>query len=274
MRHFMRAVRLAAILAGCALFTPVFAQLFFSDIRAGDRDARPITDSACDQLMEGFPDGNFHPEAPLHQGEEVMVMSRLLNIALKGFLVMPVAADPMPNNMYKPWLSSAASFLAENGLWHAVIGHECRPDRQVSKGAFLQALYALMCGATSGTPQAAYAWCSDASLLPEGWGDDQHASVSRRQAACVLEAALYYLTQHAVTEGKIVKYDMDDDQNRWVTLDTPLGQGRLVLPPEGVTIHGGQATDLQPGRRIHTLSDAVTGKAQPYYRVREVTIVD
>ena len=277
MRITLLCLRVAVAVIGACLFAPAFAQQqFFADISPDDRDARVIMDAAYHQFLEGFPNGNFKPDAPLHRSGHVMVMARLLNTALKGFMVLPAPAQPVPAELRAAsasWASHAVDFLAEHGMLDRVLTTGYRADLPVFRGEFLAALNRMLLDGTDCTPEKAYADLLDASVAPKDWEGSLAVPITRREVARVLENLLFFLTQHAVTEGRIVKFEVDTSQDRWVTLDTRIGSARLVLPILGVTFNNGEPETLQPGQRIRTLSDAVSGNGGPFYRVREVTVL-
>ncbi len=250
------------------------AQNYFSDVASDDADGHWITDAAYHQLMEGFPGGAFLPNQPLSRAEAVMVLARLLNVSLKGFMLLPGPADTraLPART-TVWMTAAAQFLAEQGKLSPVISDGFSPNLPMTRGDFLLALAQLAGDGSARTPATAFQWGTDESLAPLEWDNSLAVPITRRETARLLERTLIYLTQHAVTEGKIVEFSTDDTDNRWVTLDTPIGAARLVLPPRGVLLADATQDDLRPGARIRTLSDTVSGKNGLYYRVREVRLV-
>jgi hypothetical protein len=265
-----------ASLLALLLLAGVFARAaFFTDVAEGGHRGRTIADMAYHQLMEGFPDGTFHPDAPLLRADTVMILARLLNTSLKGFMVLPgqgpaaLRAADVPD---RHWMHAAADFLSARGMLPAPTDGRFGPAQPVSRGQFLQALYRLQHRGTTVNPAEAAAWMEARDLLPAGWGDDLAAPAVRAETAGLLDDLLLYLTQHAETEGTVTALETDADATRWVKLDTAIGPCRLALPTRGVVIHGGEQADLKPGAKLRTLSDAVSA-VTPYYRVREVWLL-
>ena len=100
------------------------------------------------------------------------------------------------------------------------------------------------------TPAMAADEFAELSLLPTGWQEDLMRPVTRRDMACVLDSLLNYLTQNAITEGTVTAFELDDRGNRWVHLDTTLGEARLCLPPRGIIMQDGTMEMLREGTRI------------------------
>ncbi|HOF87319.1 MAG TPA: S-layer homology domain-containing protein [Armatimonadota bacterium] len=244
---------------------------FFPDVPDGTRLSRDVTDAAYHQLMEGYPDGAFRAEWPLTRAGAVMVYARLLSVALEGFMVLPAEPVALPAYADVPdahWMRAAAAYLAERGMLPPS-GTRFEPARPVARGEFLRGLYRLM--HEGALDDAAIAWLDERCLLPAGWGEALNAPITRGEAARVLVTVLFYLTQHAVTAGTITSVGAEADGLRWVELDTRIGPCRLAAPVRGVIIEG--ADDLREGQTIRTISDAVSGGGEKYYRVRKVTVL-
>ncbi len=269
-------VRLLALLALLICPLVVRAQ-FFADVRQGDADFQCIGDAGYHQLMEGMPNGVFDPDRPVTRAESVMVQARLLNIALRGFMVLPGPALPAPHFADVPdthWMQAAARFLAERGMLFDAGHSRFRPTTPMSRGEFVAALYRIMHAGKSVTPSHAMQALIDAYLAPAAWMEQRDTPILRREVARVTEACLYYLTQHAVTEGDIIQFEIDDEQKRWAILETDIGECRLYMPARGILLTQGTAQDLRVGARVRTLSDAISSMRDgKYYRVREVTII-
>lgn len=267
-------VHFAAIVVGMILSCgslPAEAQ-FFSDIPATDRNATVITDAVFHQLMEGYPGGVFAPDQPLRRVEGIMVTARLLNIALKGFMLLPGTPQTAERLTAPAWADPAAHFLLEHGMWPYTATDDWQPQTPLTRGEFAQLLYRLLHTGASGDTATAMATLVDAAVLPEPWAAPA-APVTRGEVARVLEETLVYLTQHATTEGVIRAFESDEDGTRWVCLTTEIGEGRLCLPRRGVLM-APEDCDLHAGMRIRTLSDAVSSSNHgTYFRVREVTIL-
>ncbi len=263
-------------LAGCLLALMAAHAQFFPDVPSGLPASRTITDAAYHQLLEGYPDGNFRPEQPLARAESVMVLARLLNVALKGFMVLPgtgssVGLHTIPSTH---WSYAAASFLADHGMLDVYAGSDFRPMASMTKGELLSALYRVLHTGRRVTPIAAAKTLARLAVIPDDWPGALDAPILRKEAAHVLDNTLAYLIDHAVTEGTITRFETDEEGNRWAYLDTALGECRLALPPRGIQVQGGAAENLTVGARIRTLSDAVAGiRGDRYYRVREVNIL-
>jgi hypothetical protein len=259
------------VLGLLCLVLPARAQ-FFPDVPDGTLLARDVTDAAYHQLMEGYPDGAFRPNAPLTRADAVMVYARLLNIALRGFMVLPGTGDAqMPrftDISEKHWMRAAAAFLTQHGMLHPAAGNRFRPAQPVRRGEFIVELYRLQHAGTVVTPPEAMAWLDERGLLPTGW-TALEAPVTRGEVARALGDLLLYLTQHAMTEGTITAIEAERDGLRWVKLDTIIGPCRLAMPVRGVTMDG--VEELREGMMIRTISDAVNGGGKSYYRVRKVT---
>jgi hypothetical protein len=271
-------LRLVCLLTGAlAGSLPVFAQ-YFPDVPASAPDSRVITDVAYHQLMEGFPDGQFLPEAPLTRAESVMVLARLLNVAIRGFMVLPGTPVPagevlLPDLASDHWMRRAALFLAERGMLPIPPAAAVEPRTPMTREAWSLALYRLM-HAGQGAERATVATAlEEADLLPKAWPQAWEKPVTRREIARILEQAMYYLTLHAVTEGTVTALETDDRGERWVRLQTPLGEARLCLPLKGILVEGGTDDTIAVGMRIRTLSDAVVTHTARYFRVREVTLL-
>jgi hypothetical protein len=255
------------------LLAPLRAQ-YFTDVPVLDPDHAMIEDTASCQLMEGYPDGLFRPESPMPYADGIMLQARLLNIALRGFMILPAAATPgrpIPSLPSTHWAYPAARFLADHGLLDL---QRAQPlEAPMTRGMLLTALSRLLhAGVAAPLPEALREF-ADNSLLPDGWQAQPERPVTRRETAGLVDKLLFYLTQHAVTEGTVTRFETDKDGTRWVHLDTPIGAARLCMPVRGVIVHGGDADSIGVETKIRTLSDAVSGmRGAPYYRVREATI--
>lgn len=202
-----------------------------------------------------------------------MVYARLLNVSLKGFMVMPGAPEALPRFADVPakhWMRPAAAFLAEHGLAPRSDAENFRPNASVTHSELALELYRLQHAGTAAAPEEAVAWLHERSLLPDEWLTTLAAPATRGEVAHVLGDLLIYLTQHAMTEGKIARFENGKDL-RWMHLDTAIGPCRLALPDVGVEVSDNAA--LREGMTIRTISDAVNGGGQTYYRVRKVTVL-
>lgn len=267
----MRAI--LSLLAVALLFAPVRAA-FYTDVPDGAPLSHDITDAAYHQLMEGYPDGAFHPSQPLARADAVMVYARLLNVALRGFMVLPgagVKAPEFADVSATHWLRPAAAFLAQKGVPLRALAGSFQPTAPVSRGEFVVELYRLLHAGVVVSEAEAASWLGERSLLPAGWQAELKAAITRSEVARTLIDVLAYLTQHAETEGAIASLSDSQDGRRWMELDTAIGVCRLALPDRGVEMTGTDA--LQIGMKIHTVSDAVAGGGQTYYRVRKVTVL-
>lgn len=273
MRNIASFLRVS-LLCGTFLLLSHARAAYFTDVLDNGSTNRCIMDAAFHQLMEGFPDGTFRPTQPLHRAERVMVMARLLNTALKGFMVLP--ATPLPESSddipAAHWAAPAAQFLGEHGL-PTPIDHA---NAVVTKGDFLVEVYRILHAGARTTPTAAAAEFRDNALIADSWLSRLQAPITRKETARLLEDFLYYLTQHAVAEGTITRLETDAEGFRWATLDTAIGECQLCLPTRGVVITGGSEDAVRIGATIRTLSDAVggTGGRGKYYRAREVTVIN
>ncbi len=254
--------------------TAVVRAQFFTDVPDGTRLCRDVTDAAYHQLMEGYPDGAFRPAQPLTRAGAVMIYARLLSVALKGFMVMPGAAEALPVFDDVPathWMRPAATFLAEHGLAPRGDGARFLTAAPVTRGDLAVALYRLQHAGMAAVPADAAGWLHERSLLPEAWLASLEAPVTRGEVARLLNDLLLYLTQHAMTEGTITRFDDGGKGQRWMYLDTAIGPCKLVLPDVGVEVTDEAA--LREGMAIRTISDAVNGGGQTYYRVRKATVL-
>lgn len=269
------ASRLVLMLGVALLLAPCHAQ-FFSDVPAGTADGRDVTDAACQQLMEGYPDGTFRPDAPMRRAESVMVFARLLNIALRGFMVLPgsgLADLHFTDVPATHWMFAAAQFLTKHGMLDPGTGTPFRPKQVLTRGEFAAGLYRILHAGAIVTPFAAASSLAEDALLPAAWSDRLSMPVTRREVALALNTTEFYLTQNAVTQGKIVRVETDEKGEHWVILDTVLGEGRLYLPQRGIVVRGGVLEDLRAGTVIRTMSDAVPAPKGSYFRVRDITIL-
>lgn len=276
MRQLITVSRLLLLLGGLLLFTPLHAQQFFSDIPADDRDKLSFIEVASNQLMEGYPDGTFQPEATVRRDESVMVMARLLRTSLRGFMVLSPAqcttAQP-PAIPVNHWAYTAAMYLVEQGMWDSQLD-TVRLREPVTRGELLGFVARMLHAGVPQTAEQASAELHERGLLPEGWDTPSLGqSVTRREMARFLDPLLYHLTQYAMAEGTIIAFETDPQGTRWVHLETPLGEARLCLPVRGVVIQGGEDDSLREGVKVRTLSDAVGSRNGAYYRVRQVTIM-
>lgn len=247
---------------------------FFADIPETDPEARVITEVAYHQLMEGYPEGVFRPEEPLRLAEGVMVYARLLNVALRGFMVLPGVTPPATASVPDPvptWANPAAEFLLDQGMW-PYERDQWRLDTPLTRGEFAQGLFRLLHAGASCDERTAITDLRDADIWPAPW-EAVDVPLTRRDAAILLDATLVHLTQHAVTEGTIAAFETDKDGTRWVHLRTAIGEGRLCLPVRGVVMEPAPQA-LTEGMRIRTLSDAVaSSRYGTFFRVRAVTIL-
>lgn len=276
MRAVILSYRLWLVLGGLLLLLPAHAQ-FYSDISPNDLDRDSIDDAAVSQLMEGFPDGAFHPESPMTRADGVMVMARMLNLALKGFMVLP--AVPPTTMQALPvsathWVYPAARFLADHGVFDTGAETPFIPGAPLTRGELLSYLSRLLHAGRAESCAEMVKELAANSLLPAGWEGDWKQPVIRREAARLLDQTLDYLIQSAVAEGRVTAFETDGQGDRWVHLQTVIGEARLMLPTGGVIVQGGAVDAIHVGVRIRTLSDVVSGtKRKPYFRVREVTIL-
>jgi len=268
------------VLAAClALWVPAHAQQqqFFTDIPMTDIDLEAIQNAAANQLMEGYPDGAFHPEYSVRHSESVLVMARLLNVSYKGFMVLPSPTVTRPRVTGVPlkhWLYPAARFLAKHGMLGDTTKVSPLAATPVTRGELLTDLSRLLHMGESMRPDECAKELADDCLLPDGWKDRYDAPVTRRELARLLDNLLNYLTQHAVAEGTITAFETDGNGDRWVHLETAIGEARLCMPTRGIIVQGGSEEAVRAGMKIQTLSDVVAGThSKPYFRVREVTIL-
>lgn len=276
MRSLFRHSRLWLALGGLLLLTPVHAELFH-DVPMTDADCIAIEDIALNQLMEGFPDGNFRPERTASRAEGLMVMARLLNISLKGFMILPgetVENPDLENIPQDHWLHPAAMFLAERGMIDDTVYQNVASTDPMTRAEFLASLARLLHAGATQTVASAVQEFENRGLFPEEWSGALGEPITRREMARLLDRTLYHLTQHAVAEGTVMALETDEQGQRWVYLDTPIGQARLYLPTRGVVVVGNDEKNIAEGMKVRTISDAVSGAGgRPFYRVREVTIL-
>lgn len=277
MRLLPLLVVFTVMLLGWSFALPVHAQQYFSDVSSSDPDCDAINDMAVNQLMEGFPDGTFKPEIAMRQVDGIMVMARLLNVALKGYMVIPAFTPKATIVLTLPskhWAYSAADFLAKYGLLSADTEQVNLKVTPFTRRETLTLLSRLM-HSRDVTPIAAFMQeLQEDCLLPDGWLHNLEQPVTRREMAALLDKTLCYLMQHAMTEGTITAFDNDENGDRWVHLSTTLGEARLRFPVRGMVVKGGADDSLHEGMRIRTVSDVVNGaQGKPYYRVREVQIL-
>ena len=264
---------------GMALRVPAHAQQqqFYTDIPITDFDLEAIQNAAANQLMEGYPDGAFHPEYSVRHRESVLVMARLLNVSYKGFMVLPspTVVHPLVTGVpARHWLYPAARFLAQHGMLDNTVKISPLAATPVTRGELLTDLSRLLHMGDSRPLEESAQEFADDSLLPDGWKDCYDAPVTRRELARLLDNLLNYLTQHAVAEGTITAFETDENGDRWVHLDTAIGEARLCMPTRGIIVQGGSEDTVRAGMKIQTLSDVVAGThSKPYFRVREVTIL-
>lgn len=250
---------------------------YFTDVPDSEAASQYITDVAYHQLMEGFPDGKFHPDAPLRRAESVMVLARLLNTALKGFMVLPAPENAQPAIVLPDahWMSSAAHFLLEHGMFTSPASATYHANDRVTKGEYAADLSHLLHAGADITPRAAMRELIDESLAPPEWQQQLDVPMTRREVAQLLENTLSYLRQHAVAEGAITQLATDEEGFRWATLDTAIGECRLCVPTRGVIVHGATPDEIRVGLRIRTVSDTIgsAGKRGRYYCAREITVL-
>jgi hypothetical protein len=262
-------------LAGVLCFlAPLHAQ-FFTDVTAQDQDRGTLEDVAASQLMEGFRDGSFHPNQPVCRADSVMVLARLLNLSLKGFMVLPgtPALATLQGIPTTHWVYPAARFLAEHGM---LSGAEAVGGLSVplTRGEFLAALSPLLHAGVPQRPEIIAGELTENLLLPDGWPGHLQATITRRELARIMNDLLFYLTQHAVTEGTITAFETDANGTRWVHLMTTIGEARLCMPVRSVLINNGTENTLSEGAKVRTVSDAVPGMhGNAFFRVREVTVM-
>lgn len=268
-------IRFSCLIFGTLLALTCAQAALFTDVPEKAIASRDISSAAYHQLMEGFPDGSFRPEAPLRRVESVMVVARLLHTALKGFMVLPAPSSAAPVDAHGHWSASAANFLAENGFADLTKAAMAAPGTPVTKGEFLTLLDRLLHAGERTTPEAAFNALREEALVPADWQGKLQSCILRQEVAQSVERFLGYLTKHAEAEGTITALETDDDGYRWATLHTAIGECRLYIPTRGVMISGGTQDDVRVGATIRTLSGAVgsTSARGKYYCVRELAMI-
>lgn len=268
------------LLLGLLLLVPAQAQHYFSDISPTDPDRDAIRDTITAQIMEGYPDGAFHAEAPVSRGEGVVLMARVLHTSLLGFMVLPpplMEHADLAGISTVHWAYPAAKYLANYGLLDSFApdGRAFHGQTSVTRGEWLACMARLFHQGAHVSVAAAVAEFNHRALLPPGWNTQFSAEVSRREMARLLADVIDSLTQNAETEGTISAIETDKAAKQWLSLDTELGKARLYLPDIGVVLQGGTKADLHVGVRIHTISDALNNDDNngPYYRIRKVMVL-
>lgn len=131
----------------------------FIDLPGTAPSCGPVTELEASQVIAGYPDGSFRPDAPVSRAE----MAKLLTLVL-GWPPLP-AAPPAFADSAQHWAAGQGYIQAAESAG-AITGYPdgtFRPDGQVTRAELLQ-MAARAAGLTEGAQSAAYA-----DLLPADW---------------------------------------------------------------------------------------------------------
>jgi LPXTG-site transpeptidase (sortase) family protein len=113
------------------------------------------------KLVQGYPDGTFHPEAGVTAAEAAAMLERSFGQGLQqsSFLTSP----DLPNTDGQ-WYTSAISFLHARGV--VVPGSRMKPGQALTRGQLFLLVYGLMRGGGQGAPVAVSPGATPAAVQP------------------------------------------------------------------------------------------------------------
>ncbi|MEB3162080.1 MAG: S-layer homology domain-containing protein [Prochlorothrix sp.] len=226
------------------LVSPAQAQSRFTDVPGGYWAERFIVDLASRDVIAGFPDGSFRPNAPVTRAQYAAMVRKAFN---KAQLRSPIAFVDVPGSY---WATPAINQAYSMGFMSGYPGNVFRPEQNIPRTQVLVSLANGLNYAAQNT--ASVNVYSDASLIPSYAISSVAAATERRLVVNYPNVQVLNPNQNA-TRADVAAfiYQALASQGQVAQVNSPyvVGQG---IPPTPTTPTKPTALPLVSGTVIPT----------------------